>query len=428
MSKVVHTSGGTSVVANMHWSVFLSAKKDRQIIRKTAQMVAGLGYVIDGDEDARQIGFETPDVMAVSGRKASRRSSFALLCRELLFDIGEGNMSANHNGIFLMHVEGDSDKRAICAIRNGQIVQDSVEQTARAFSLAEERHREMAGYCQVLAEHDELPITLTQEISWDDLTAYVAKENQLAPVPMSPLVPLALLALVAAIGCGTAYYFMVYQPAVEAEQARRRAEADKTPAYLKALKAASSNAGWERVSLKKAIESLKDRPYFVAGWSLAKVTCGLKRCVETWERQGGDLTELVRANSVATLLPDARLRKDVAVMERVIESIPGRIDLTKLPHGDLDTQVHFKPVIQQLDNAGIRMQLGKDEVWPRFSPRGVKKDVLVMVKKVELTAKYPFSVEALEKAPSNVVYSGFTLKTEDPNEFVITVEGNAYVR
>ncbi|WP_234265134.1 hypothetical protein [Hydrogenophaga sp. NFH-34] len=431
MSKVVHLDHkGNAIVARLNWSPINGTRRSHIRDSATSRGTGARRYVIYKPDEAMYIGLESDDVMAEVPVKAKSRHSFALLCLEHLLCNEADELSAS-NGIFVLSIEEekDQDRRAICIIRNGAIVHDSVENGDRALNIAQTQFQEMGGYCLVFSDHSDVPIQQVETIEWGHLAKHESKATSLSPVPISPLVPLGIAAVLLFIGCGFAYHQMIHIPKKEAERAKRMAEADKTPQYLQALRQAADSLGWERGALIDLIDSMKGRVYFHDGWSLSEVTCTTSKCTEKWEREGGTLADLLKMQAGSTLVPDPKLSTKVAQLEWSIASKPTSLDLNNLPRGDLEKQLSYKPVLQMLDNAGISTNIGTPRAWPNFDVRNVKKkDVIVKAEKFEVRTIYPFGSDSIRELPSNVIFNGFTLKAVSPKSFVLVVEGAGYVR
>lgn len=431
MSKVVYTDGqGNAIVGRLNWSVYSGSVKSRTHIRKSASRHGAKRYVLFRDKDTNRIGLETDDVTMSTAIKAKRRYAFALLCRELLHaELDEGGTA---NGIFVMTCQDkpeSGDRRAVCVIRNGEIAMDLIDNAERVMQQVQDAYSGMAGYCMVFADTEDVPLQGITHIEWSDLTDFFDKPMLLNPVPMSPVVPLGILLAVCVAGGALGYYQLVYVPMKQAERARRAAEQDKTQQYVKALAQAAESVGWNKTSLIEHIDAIKGKTYFHNGWALRELTCTTTKCTETWQREGGLLPDLIAANSGATLVADPRIRPDEAVFERSNNGKAGQLNLEALPTSSVEIQQLYKPVIQLLDNVGIKVKLGREKTWPAFDAAKVKKkQVLVKAHKFDVTTAYTLATEAVSRLPSNVVIDSFTLKAINPKTYILTVEGNGYVR
>jgi|GEM_PF-2967754 len=431
MSKVVYIDDkANGIVARMNWSVYQGAKQRRSHILRAASGLDAKRFVLNDETGTSILGLETDDVTATEvSQKVKRRFSFALLCRNYLLTSEEDEL-ASDNGIFFMEVDGEEGRIAICIVRNGGIHRDSVEALDKAIALAESQYEEMGGYCHVYSNSKSLPMATVKPIEWDDIADEAGKATQLNSMPLSPLVPIALLGLIAAIGLGIGYYQMVHVPKKEAERAKRMAEADKTALYLKALREAASSVGWTHESLTTTVNDLMSQSYFINGWKLREVTCEPQKCTEKWSREGGLLDDLLSAKPLSTMVSEGQIKADEVVLERQAPAQAASLDLNALPAGALEIQKSFLPIVQRLDNAGIRMQVGKTEPWPRFNGiRNVKKkDAIVKSVKLSVRVPYPFGVDAIKEMPSHIVIDKFTMMALNPKDFSLTLEGKGYVR
>lgn len=428
MSKLVYTGSNCSVAAQLTWSVFDGNPRRRRDVRRTAVVVDGFRYVLVDQGDHNLIGLATGDGLDGRISKAKRLYSYALLCNAFLHqaddDVGV------RNGIFVMTLEHDVTHRCVCVIRNSEIVYDVVETRDRAAEIAAERFQEFGGLCKLFASADELDEPLTDQITWDDLVAHADSNSLLLNVPASPMVFIGLGVTLLAIASGLAYWYMVEVPLREAERLKKLAEADKTPIYLRALKKEAQSTGWTQASMRRALDGLGKKPYILPdGWRLAKVHCDVQGCKDTWAREGGDLNGLVAKNRAASLQNDPKLQADVAATIWKAEVEASHIDLQSLPLATDELQRAIKPVMQQLDNAGVRVLIGKPAPWPPSAPvTGVKKSVIVTAQPVKVEAPFPLGSEVLGKFPASVVFNGFTLELTNPRTFTLTIEGNSYAR
>lgn len=64
----------------------------------------------------------------------------------------------------------------------------------------------------------------------------------------------------------------------------------------------------------------------------------------------------------------------------------------------------------------------------KSKPEGADATVLVKAHKFDVTTAYTLATEAVSRLPSNVVIDSFTLKAINPKTYILTVEGNGYVR
>ncbi|MBS3912793.1 MAG: type 4b pilus protein PilO2 [Hydrogenophaga sp.] len=425
MSKVIHvTNKGVAVVAGIKWSVLPGKKITRTGVRQVAKLVSAERYVVVEFEDARYIGLETQDVL--QSRKHKRAIPFALACQEFLF----ANHPDEFNAIFVMGLKGDAEKRALCVVRNGQIAYDGVDQKSKILTLAIDRFNELGGRCPAYFEHDEAPFEAS-DITWGDLIEAPLKQKELLlkAVPGSPVVPILAFVLLCGIGGAYVYDQFVIQPQKQADRLKRLAANDRTTPYLNALREASATAGWGFESVSQKLGELQGQPYLVSGWSLIKLRCTVEECVETWNREGGDLLELISARPDGLYLADESRTDDSAVFRFANSGQRAGLDLDGLPNGLVALHQVIRPAIHELANAGFSMSVDAKQVpWPPVASSGVKQEVLVKSSKTTITTSYPFSVDAISRLPKNVLLSAFEINTANPNAFVVKLEGETYAR
>jgi len=376
MSTIVFQDKKLAIASGLRWSLLAQDSKKKQ--NRTEQIRARVRnsngatrYVTTTSaEDAPYIGLYTPDRMGKAPK--GEIHSLALVFLHALMQAHRGERSTI-NAALVMDVENaQSAKKAVVIILGGNIVHDTVEDQFRAHAIVEQNQTELGGFLQVLSSESDIPSAT--HVTWEDLLAHATKESKSHPVPSGALLLPALLGLVVIAGLGAAYHFLVIVPEQEAERRRKAQEADKTQQYLQQLAAAMQNAGWVAPSYVAQLSAMRNDPYWIKGWSLAKLDCQhqSQSCQEHWVRHGGKLPELVSQRPGATYLPQTNPRDSEASFSRKALVEPAVLTPDVIPADENEADMRLRPVINELVNAGMAVQLSALTVWPSFPMAGVK--------------------------------------------------------
>jgi hypothetical protein len=427
MSVIVFQDKKLAIASGLRWSLLAQDSKKKQ--NRTEQIRARVRnsngatrYVTTTSaEDAPYIGLYTPDRMGKAPKGDIH--SIALVFLHALLKAHRGERSTI-NAALVMDVENaQSTKKAVVIILGGNIVHDTVEDQFRAHAIVEQNQNELGGFLQVLSSEGDIPGAT--HVSWEDLLVHATKESKTSPVPQGALLIPAVLGVLLLAGLGAAYHFLVIVPEQEAERRRKAQEADKTQQYLQQLAAAMQNAGWVSTSYINQLQAMRSDPYWIKGWSLAKLDCQhqSQSCQEHWVRHGGKLPELVAQRANGVYQPQANPRDSEASFSRKAVVEPAVLTHDVIPADDNEADMRLRPVINELVNAGMAVQLSAPTVWPSFPMAGVKQDVVIKRRKMTINADYYLAEQAVRQLPAHVIPDSISFKTMDP----FTVQLTAYV-
>lgn len=428
MSHIVYTQKGMALASGLRWSVLADTGrgpfKSRKAIRGPAANVRATRYACTTHPHATYLGMYTPDVL--SGAVKGEVHSLALVFLNALIDASTADRSMINAALSMGTDSADHTKRALVIIADGHVVQDSVESASRVLEIISEWRGRLGEALQVYAGEAEIPDA--RVISWVDLLRHANKRSQTLAVPASLVLPALILGALAVAGAYAFYHYTVTVPAVEAERMRRTAAADRTGQYLQQLQEAMQTVGWSGESVIADLLSLRPEPYFTAGWTLTGVDCKTetKACVEQWTRVGGMLPDLIAARSGLTYMSQVSAKDAQASFTRALEISPSSLSVDLLPANSQDADLKLRPVVNELVNAGVRVQISEAVAWPPVPLQGVNPDAVIKRRKVSITTDYRLVEQVIRKLPAHVVPDSYVLTTSNP--FVVTVTAYAYVK
>lgn len=432
MSRIVYSEKGRATLASgLNWSVLSAgtgwSKGRAGFIRKKARLVEGTRYVLSSSPSvsdgmgATYIGLFVPDALQAQPRGALH--SLALVFLEAL--LSAGLQRSLIHAMLSIAPSADPERRAVVVIEAGNIVHDQVESRQRVAAIAAERIANFPGLVTIYSGTPDIEgATLLQ---WSDLVQHAHKGSTLLALPTSPLVPLAVGALLLGIGGATAYHYMVRLPQKQADAARVIAASDKTGQYQELLEAELAHAGWDLGALSTYLQSLRESTLYADGWALKSLQCEVEReCKESWTRVGGLLTDLLKQRPDARYLPQESTGANLAVLTYSAPKDTRRLAQGSIPANKVDADVVLKPVMQHLINGGQDLKTSEFANWPPGPVSGVRSEVLVQRRKVEIVADYHFVVEALQILPESVLGQSFELVTSTPIK--VTIKGHQYAK
>jgi hypothetical protein len=428
MSQIVYTHKGLALASGLAWSLRSSGRglrKTRQAIREAALAQKATRYASTTHNGDTYLGMYRPDVLQRSVKGDVH--SLALVFLNALLAENSAVDRSMLNAALSMGVEStDHAKRALVVIADGHVISDTVEPASRAVEIIEERRQQLGETLLVFTGDGDIPGAIPT--TWVDLIRYASKSSQTHQVPTSLVLPGALLLALVALGGYAAYHYTVAIPAMEAERARKAAAADRTGQYLKQLAASMEAVGWSKDSLVGELTARKSDPFYTSGWALKSVSCTTEsqRCTEQWERVGGKLPELVTARESYSYVPQQAAKDSEAVFDRVLAATSGRLTHDHIPVDAADADLKLRPVVNELVNAGARVQISEAVAWPPVPMQGVKPDAVIKRRKVSIIADYPLYEQVIDRLPAHVVPTAFTLQTSSP--FELTLTAYAYVK
>lgn len=425
MSTIVFKQKSIGIAAGMRWSVLKSSeKKSSKEIRSIAKAVSASHYVIDKDDesDRKYIGLHTSVIGVQKGNsKVNQIHSLALIFIDALMSASSLQREMI-NAMLLIRPDSDdlSDLRAVVVIEAGKIIHDSLESRGRANEILSEY--EKRGGFQIFSD-SEISEGVTV-IDWFQIFENSSKKTLANKVPRDPILYVFAAAAVLAVAGQGAYYYFVTIPAKKAEEARKRAEADKTPVYLKKLREEMRQVGWERESLLQFIDGLYSQTAFEKGWGLKTLECDVSICTETWSRHGGIVNDLIAMRPKSDYMPKDSIPDKVAVFKTLVNGKHGSITEEDIVRSGVEAHKLMKPSLNTLINAGANAQWGETTSWPQMPMTGVRPDVIVKRTRYEISSKFPYATEIINQLPKNFIPEKISIGFEQ--DMNVTIKGFVY--
>lgn len=430
MSHIVYSQKSLSLASGLNWPVLKLGKGRfgaRAAVRGPARTVRATKYVsIDNARgDAKHIGLYTPDVLLQSVK--GEIHSLGIVFLEALAKVtSQGRESIN--AILSMEVDGsDHSKRAVVVISDGNIVHDSVENVSRVRDIVKTWREQLGDVLQIYGSGGDLPDA--REVHWADLAANASKRTLMLDVPRNLIFPALLGTVMLAIAAYTAYHYMVVVPGQKAERMRMAAALDRTGDYLSSLQEAVRSVGWEKESFLADLNSLRENPYWTNGWVLDTAECAAdpSNCTEKWVRLGGNLPTLVKERQSLTYEAQEKAKDDEASFARTFQRVGEALSVEALPADATDADMRLRPVVNELVNAGVVVQISEPVAWPPVPLQGVRPDAVIKRRKVTLTADYHLIEQAVRLLPGHVVADGYRMSM-NKSPFSASVTAYAYVK
>lgn len=425
MSSIIFANKTIALATGLRWSVLnASPGKPGAAIRMAGRSVGATKYVVDHIDEQAYLGLYSPGVAALDMGNSKHRNihSLALVFIEAVLRSSEIDRSMLHAILAVSHQEGvQGGTTALVIIEGGRIIHDGLESFGRAIEIVNE-HRTRDEKFQLFCDKDEFDDATI--IDWSSLIQYSSKQTLTQSIPRNPAQYAALLSVIFAVGSYGAYYYLVALPAKRAEEARKKAEQDRTPLYLKALEEAMQNAGWSIPSMIDHLRKLNTDTYFHNGWALKGLDCNVNGCVETWDRIGGMVPDLMQMRQGGAYLPDRSISDKSASIQMPHEGVGAKLTHEMIPPGGVNVHKLIKPALNKLENAGATGQFGENMTWPVMPMTGVRSDVVVKRTRLEIHYKQPFAVETLNEMPANFIPESFTLSTAQGMS--ISIKGFVY--
>ena len=429
MSQIVYQTKGLALASGLKWPVMQEtgnrSLSKRRVIRAVARDVRATRYLITQHDDGTYIGLYSPDELQRSVK--GEIHSLALVFLNALLDARSQDRSMI-NAVLAMSVAGDHIKRAVVIINDGHIVHDHVEPAARVHELTTEQRLRLGDALQVFSSEQD--IAQSVEVSWEHLIGHANKLSRSQPVPGGLALPLLILAVGCVAGAAFAYHQLITIPAQKEEQRRKAAAADRTGEYVRQMRAALQSVGWDKDQLLADAMGMRTEPYFVSGWALKSVSCSVegKSCTEDWERVGGNLKDLIAARPKLQYVPQESAKDAQASLSRVLDVKATELTPEHLPEqGTGQADMVLRPIVNELVNAGVRVQISEAVAWPPVPLQGVSPAAIIKRRQVSITADYHLIEESIRKLPLHVVPHSYTLATAS-NPMTVTVVGHAYLK
>lgn len=408
MSTIVFYENHIALACGLRWSVLGEtgkSQKNNAEIRKTAKTVDANLFAIDLVENTKYLGLYTKNISITTNlTKEQKRSTIHSLALVFINAIQESS-DVDRSSIFAILVatpptDKQGETRAVVVIEGGRVVHDGIENRIRATEIVTE-HRSRQLQYRVFCDLDEYEDAIIAD--WSELVKYAEKNTLCSKVPTNPAKYLAFAVGLLGVSLYAAYHVLIIIPEKEAEAARRQAELDKTPIYLKALGEEMERVGWSVNSINAFIEKVKLEPYFYKGWSLKSMDCHISQCTENWERQGGLLTDLLEIRNNGKYVPEESTSDKTAVVRVPNKGEPMKLIMEMLPASGIPVHIALKPALNTLENAGASAQISESMTWPVMPMDGVRREVVVRRTRIEINYKMPMIQDGLRLMPKNFV-------------------------
>lgn len=438
--EVLTAPNGVRVIGNLQWRLLDASHSVAAALRTTGgersathaatatANVPDLVHVGKKTKELRRVagGFAVSSDGEGPGKKAhSLAAAFAIWTKE-------------HPKAALA-VRTPAGQHAVVVVLNGLPVLDKVvDADTDAYSLVMgylKEHPEISVFADDL---EKFPSSLMDSGLLDAIAAACSKATLIREIPVD-VMKMALIGVLV-LGAAAGYWYYSKHKAEEAKKLaleRARAE-DPVPKYLAALAGQRHSVGVKRQALVDAYQASKRIPSLISGWRLTKVSCSKESgCEAIYERTNGTYRGLKEQLDFMTLaqtgsmnLNEARLTWSQPLDAESIEPAAASTALDDFVQGSAGS------TMQQWMVAGIGLQLQAPSLWPQVGgvPQRLKHAQALAQGKFDVAnVALPLLEEVLQKAPANVVWSGFTIEIGDEKQDVMTrvkarVTGNYYVQ
>lgn len=333
-----------------------------------------------------------------------------------------------------------NNKYLVIIVLNGLPVVDKIlDGSTEAYQLVVGYLKDHADLSLFSDDIDKFPSTLLHEGLLEHIASACSKATLIRPIPVDVMKMAVIGVVVLALAAG--YWYVQKQKAEEKRReaiARAQAE-DPVPKYLSALIAQSGTLGVARQGLVDALKQALKVPLAPGGWNLKKIACSKDlACSAEYQRGTGTFESLVKAGeflqmqvqSEAINLNEARMTWKQDLPYAGIEPGSELVNLGDFVHGPAGS------VFQNWLVAGLGIQIQPPALWPQVVsvPNNFKHVRAVAVGRIEVAGlQLPLVDEVVLKAPSNVVWSGWSIEVGDPRQpadvrVKVRVLGNYYVK
>lgn len=426
MSSIVFSNKSLAIASGMRWSVLntQSSRSRSSAIGTAGRSVGASKFIVDHSGDQDYLGLYTPGISGLDLSHGKHRNihSLALVFLQAIQQSSEADRSMLYGILSVSpQAENQGDARAIVVIEAGRITYDGLETRARASEIINEQRAREQNF-QLFSDQDEYNDATIVDLP--SLVGYADQHTLSDSVPRNPAQYAVLLSVLLGLGFYGAYFTLVTLPAKRAEEARKKAEQDRTPLYLRALEDAMQKAGWSVPSMVVDLQKLDHDIFFFKGWAIKGLDCNVNGCTETWGRHGGSVTELMGMRPGGHYLPERSISDKEAVVQMPFDGQPAKLTNEMITVGGVNTHKVLKPILNKLENAGATGQFGETMTWPTMSMAGVRPDVVVKRTRLEITFNLPFAVETLNLMPPNFIPESFVLSAEQGMS--ISIKGFVY--
>lgn len=345
--------------------------------------------------------------------------------------------TAEHKNAVL-NVRIAEEQWAVVVVIKGLPVLDKVVREAReAFELTRSYIADGEEFSVFSDDAEKYPSALDQEDLLGKIASAVDKRTAIKAVPPD-LAKSALLIVLVLAAVGGFFYWKHWKEEkarlLALEQAR---EADPVPKYLNALAAARQQVGLDRSSIRAAVDFAMRIPTSPDGWSATRVGCTLETgCEAVFARTTGTFAGLAKTIPFLSLTPAPAINLNEARMTWQQELLPAKLDpATQLPPMTNFVQGAEASKLQDWLVAGLTLQLSPQQLWPKAPgvPDSFKHPEALATGRFDIDSiAIPQLLEAVSLAPSNVVWTGWSIELGDLKQEALSrakarLTGNYYV-
>lgn len=439
-NKIFAQQGKVAIVAGLNWQTLLKTGKGRATeIRSLASESDASKIVVVENAARAAVGMYSPAEDdyddGEDGAKLVKPKVMHSLAAVFAAKIGDGNAVL----ALSMPVVGSLSQAMVIVVEGGVPLLDQIKSTEEAQSLSLSYAGGAMGLTYAFYTNDFNSFSNGELITEAELWEACSKTTVLGPRPANVT---ALVATLVAMGVlvGGGYGFLEFRKSQErAERARQAALANPTPKYEAALATQINALGMNRDAALAVLARMRQQPLWVEGWLLSKVECGVDSgtCVSSWERAGGTSDDLIASRrEVGEEISGDSTNTVVRMAYKVPMPLAGAGTRMGLP--TLEESIIGSTSIQQIwENARVITTVGAEgyKVWPQVPGvelNGVRPDVVIKSRPIEIKAGSVLIAEVIATAPANYFWSSivFDVKVSGRalDSLTANLKGKTYVR
>jgi hypothetical protein len=431
MSQIIYESKDLKpfgFVTGLSWSVLSSdaetAKSIPTKIRRQATIVGATKYVLNQVGNNQFLGLFNASPLDTK----PPRQLFSIA---MVFLNAFKNQDKRAINAVLVMSTAIEDRRIVVVVEGGQISLDVLMKTVDVSNQLQEIKKSGISHA-VFSDCADVPNAAS--LDWPTLETYADKKSQLQTIPQNKGLVLGLVLLIVLGVFGFVYYQKIVVPEKKrAALLAQEALQNQTPQYLQQLTVELKRVGFENASLSNLIQSFKSENYFISGWVLSQTVCdiSIKSCEYRYERQGGEIEELIALETDKVHDTNASTR-DVAIFRKAMPDLALK-ELTKAQLLPLDkTTNDLRSRLQRLTNAGATVGTTPTVPWPTqgLDMNKVDKNVVIQQSGVEIRIPYAISDSLFELLPSHLAIHQVALVTSSSGDkagaLLLTLKGASY--
>jgi hypothetical protein len=447
-SQIVHvTDDGCKIVAGLNWRVLPTSVHHDAGLREVAkERSASYAVRVTGNESetqtikgkAKQVTKNSTGLFITgSDDKGPEKNTHSIAACFAKYAAANGHAKA----LLVCQIWQDLPLKSqfvVVAIENGLPVLDAICQDEEKARKAASGYISADQNTAIYAE-DASVYTTAFYCSHDllaEISASTSRQTLLSAVPIDIVTILIVVSVLTAILAG--YYLYDKEKKLQAKRAAEAARiaADPVPKYMSALALKRKDVGIETNSLVQSFVAASKIATGMAGWSATKIDCAqLTGCVIDLKRSTGTYNKLVEsAGKLSLSVKTESINLNEAKLSWAQKFNPRGLD-TVLP--DITTFISGKDgsTLQNWMTAKLNITVSPALMWPQVPevPANFKTPGALRSGKIEVNSvALPQMVEVFTRAPSNVVWTGWTINIGEASPNGITeatgrIKGDYYV-